>query len=677
MKSRSWSPPYPRKNWPALAAAAWVVVGCGGAPSGPNSAAQPVASSGSAIAPVATVQASAGVSVDHSGVVVPVLPEDPTWGAPDAPVTLVEFADLQCPFTARVQPTLQRLQQELGPQRLRIVWKHLPLPFHKRAFPAHDASVVVQRLGGNQAFFRFVDDVIAAQSTFTPAQFPAFAKRAGVDEAAFNAAFSSDQQKVAQDLELAAKLGVRGTPGFLINGVRVSGAQPYDKFREVIDAQLLEAEQLAKTGVASAQLYPQLTAKNYAAPEPEPQRPSREPEVPDDTVWNVPVLKDDPVRGAANPLVTIVEFSDFQCPFCSRVEPTLDKVLETYPKDVRIAWKDNPLPFHQDALPAARLARAVYQRSGNAAFWKVHGELFKQQKQLDEENLERISKQLGFDWKKLADAREKAGTRIQESIDLAYDVQARGTPHFFINGVRLSGAQPFDKFDEAVKQQLEVARKLVTSGVPRAKVYETLLKTAKQAPELERRELPAAGVQAPFRGNPNAEIVITEFSDFECPFCSRAEQTLIALEQEFPGKLKIVWRHYPLPFHPHAEVAAQAAQEVFEQKGNAAFALYQQKLFAEQGQPAGFELSRLASFAAEAGADPVRFRKAVESRTHSAKIEADKAAAQAAGVSGTPAFFINGYFVSGAQPLPVFRRIVKRALADAAAAKTGAKGVKP
>src|SRR3954469_22507238 len=86
-----------------------------------------------------------------------------------------------------------------------------------------------------------------------------------------------------------------------------------------------------------------------------------------------------PAKGGEKPKVTIVQWSDFQCPFCSRVEPTIDQILKAYGKDVKVAWKNNPLPFHQNAMPAAQLAMAA---AAKGKFWELHDKMFKNQQAL-------------------------------------------------------------------------------------------------------------------------------------------------------------------------------------------------------------------------------------------------------------------------------------------------------
>src|SRR6185369_11658091 len=273
-----------------------------------------------------------------------------------------------------------------------------------------------------------------------------------------------------------------------------------------------------------------LTNKNQAAgpdkPAPTAAKPDAEEE--DKAVWKVNVLDDDPVRGPKDALVTLVVFSDFQFPFCERVEDTLKQVAETYGNDVRFVWKDNPLPFHPRAKPSATLARFAYAKKGDKGFWDAHDALFASNPKLEDEDLKGIAEKLGLNWddvKKAID-NNKFGDRFDSSVDLAADLQARGTPHFFINGVRLSGAQPIDAFKKAIDEQLTKAKALVAKGVPKAKVYDELMKDAKGPPPPEKKEIAGPDAQTPIKGNKGAKVTITIFSDFQCPFCKRVEPTL-------------------------------------------------------------------------------------------------------------------------------------------------------
>ncbi len=176
--------------------------------------------------------------------------------------------------------------------------------------------------------------------------------------------------------------------------------------------------------------------------------------------------------------MTIVQYSDFQCPFCSRVEPTMDKILEEYKGKVRVVWRDLPLPFHNNAMPAAIAARAAGEQG---KFWEMHKKLFENQSALDRPALEKYASELGLNMGKFKAALD--GNKWKEDIEAdaagGGKIGARGTPAFFINGKFLSGAQPFEAFKAKIDEELKTAEGLVAKGTPKAKVYEALMKDAK------------------------------------------------------------------------------------------------------------------------------------------------------------------------------------------------------
>lgn len=648
-----------------------VLLGAGGVACAPATAAQPHAaqvaggaqpSSGS----VGPFQPPAE-RPEHAQAKVPVSADDPQWGDVDAPVTIVEISDFQCPFCARVQPTLQALKDRYGPQQLRFVWKHRPLPFHDDARPTHEAAAAVQMLGGSRAFYGFHDRAFANQRSLTRENLALWATEVGVARPALEQALASGRpaRKVDDDIELADRVGALGTPAFRINGVTVAGAQPLEAFTSVIDEQLAAAKQLSQSGTPARQLYPLLTAKNYVEPAPVKDEP--EPE--DTAIWNVPVLPGDPVLGPPDALVTLIAFSDFQCPYCKRVEATLSELAKRYAKDLRIVWKDNPLPFHDRALPAALLGRFAYDKSGNHAFWKVHDALFANQPALSDDDLREVAERSGLPWKQAEAAltARKGLPKIEESQQLADDFAANGTPHFFINGRRLAGAQRIESFAALIDEQLARARALAERGVPRSKVFAELMKEAQNPPGPPEKHV-TVPADSPSRGKASAPVVIQVFSDFQCPYCKRVEPTLTQLEQEFPGALRLVWRHLPLPFHENAEPAAEAAQEVLAQQGSIGFWAYHDLLFAAQSEEGGLSRDNLGRMASKLGIDMKRFDAALDGHIHAERVRADAKAASEADIDGTPGFLINDFFLSGAQPIPAFRKLIKLALKDKRAA---------
>jgi protein-disulfide isomerase len=658
------------RNWLPLIFVPILAIACGGPSANPVS---PVPSGPTT--PEETVIVASDPAVDertdpeapeldapvwnHADAKVPVSPDDPSWGSPLAPVTLVVFTDLECPFCLRLEGALDVLKSDYGPERLRIVFKHNPLPFHKHAKSAAIAAAAVHHLGGSDAFFRFVQIVFMNQKSIDAHNLETWAVRVGVAVHAYRDALRDPRHaaKVDSDMALAVQLGIRGTPHSLVNGRSVNGAQPVAKFREVIGEEIGRAKQLIENGVPAERIYIAATNDNWRAPEPRSKR--TEPTA-DTTVWKVPIGRS-PARGARNALVTIVGFSDFQCPFCKRVEPTLDDILQRYPNDVRVVWKDRPLPFHKRAMPAAAFARAARAQRGDTGFWAAHDKLFANQPNFEDADLERYAQELKLNVflvkRALAANTNKAG--IEADTNLADTLKASGTPHFFINGRRIVGAQPIEKFVALIEQELAKARAMVAAGTPRSVVYAHLQKDAKvppPPPPPERKTVPAPNATQPYRGGRFAPIVIQVFSDFECPFCSRVEPTLDVIAAKYGNRVKIVWRHLPLPFHRNAQLAAEASVEVFKQKGNPGFWAYHKKLFENQK---ALDRASLESYAAALGVNMAAFRQALDQRTHRAAVEADAKIAKDAGIRGTPGSVVNGYFVSGAQPLANFEKVIE------------------
>lgn len=183
------------------------------------------------------------------------------------------------------------------------------------------------------------------------------------------------------------------------------------------------------------------------------------------------------VRGRRDALVTIVAFTDYQCPFCKRVQPTLDAVRKQYGRNVRIVHKHNPLPMHNRAEPAAIAAEAA---GNQGKFWEMHERLYEDPRALTDENIEKYARDLGLNLAKFKRDLQDPSIikRIKDEQSQGSVVGARGTPAFFINGRFISGAQPLDAFEIAIDAALVEARKKVKSGTPRKSLYKTLMKDA-------------------------------------------------------------------------------------------------------------------------------------------------------------------------------------------------------
>lgn len=211
-----------------------------------------------------------------------------------------------------------------------------------------------------------------------------------------------------------------------------------------------QAEQLTQVVASLGKVEEAVRAGGMGRPM--PQR-AEGPPMPDPAKVHAVDVGSAPIRGDQDAKITVVAFSDFQCPFCNRVNPTLAKLLETYPGKVRIAFKHLPLRIHPDA-PAAHAAAEAAHRQGK--FWEMHDKIFANQRDLKPETFTRYATELGLDVAKFEkdvnDAAVKA--RIESDMREAEKLGVAGTPAFFINGKYLSGAQPFESFQRIVDEQL-------------------------------------------------------------------------------------------------------------------------------------------------------------------------------------------------------------------------------
>lgn len=171
-------------------------------------------------------------------------------------------------------------------------------------------------------------------------------------------------------------------------------------------------------------------------------------------------IGDSPVKGDANAKVTIIEFSDFECPFCGRYfAQTLPDITKTYidTGKVKYAFRNFPLGFHQNAKPAALAAACVYALGGNDAFWKYHDTLYSNQKDLGPDNYKKWAKTVGVDEAKFTTCFDSKQFEAKIDADQADGQKAgvQGTPAFFIDGRLISGAQPFSVFQQVIDEELK------------------------------------------------------------------------------------------------------------------------------------------------------------------------------------------------------------------------------
>jgi protein-disulfide isomerase len=169
------------------------------------------------------------------------------------------------------------------------------------------------------------------------------------------------------------------------------------------------------------------------------------------------IAADGPTQGPANAPIELIEFSDFQCPYCLRAHPILKQVLSTYGDRIRFVYRNYPLPSHPNARPAAEAAQCAAEQG---KFWPYHDRLFADQTKLSDADLKASAAALGMDAAKFNACfdEHKYKGRIEADVQAANEAGVDGTPAFFVNGRMLSGAQPFDEFKRVIDEELALKR---------------------------------------------------------------------------------------------------------------------------------------------------------------------------------------------------------------------------
>jgi protein-disulfide isomerase len=170
--------------------------------------------------------------------------------------------------------------------------------------------------------------------------------------------------------------------------------------------------------------------------------------------YNVPT-DDDPSLGPTDATITIIEFSDYECPYCQRWHAEVfTKLMETYPDQVRLVYRDFPLSsIHPNAFPAAEAANCANEQDG---FWDFHDRLFSMELGLSDQAYEQYARQLGLDQEAFVECLDNGRYKeeVQSDFDYAAELGVRSTPTFFINGIAVVGAQPFEVFQQVIDKEM-------------------------------------------------------------------------------------------------------------------------------------------------------------------------------------------------------------------------------
>lgn len=366
-------------------------------------------------------------------------------GDANAPVVMYEWSDYTCShckdFNDNELPILEEAYIKTG--KLRLVNKEFPVVNGDLSVVA---SLAAQCAADQDKFWEMHDWLFANTPTWAGqdalAQVKKGARDAGADGDTFDKCFDAQTpiQRIVEDFREGQSYEINGTPAFVINGHLIPGAMPIEQFRKLIDALITEAE----TGSLPEGVI-------TVTPSPTP-----------DTNFNV---SQRPILGKADAPVTIVEFTDFQCPFCeqyfTQTHPQLLKEFVDTGK-VKYIIKNFPLTtIHPQALPAAEAAECAGDQD---KYWEMHDKLFGSQSEWAGQanavdTFKKYAADLSLDKDKFNTCLDSGQFRSEIETDQKEGIAAgvTGTPAFFINGVLLSGAQPLQAFEQAINEQLSKA----------------------------------------------------------------------------------------------------------------------------------------------------------------------------------------------------------------------------
>jgi eukaryotic-like serine/threonine-protein kinase len=402
----------------------------------------------------APAPARLGADLNDSSIVWQVpLGDAPVRGAADAPVTIVELANYQCPFTKGIEAGLVKLQQELA-GKVRLVWKDDPLAVHSQAELAAGVAREARAQKGDVGFWAAHDAMLAADFKPSSASVLDVAKRVGLNVHEVELALSQRRyaDAIAQDAELADDLMAVGTPYFFVNGRRVTTTGSLDKLREVVAEELAKADALAKQGVAPASIYDRLT------------QAGRGPTPLEIKAFDFATITG-PTRGAGKAEVMITEFCDYKSYLCKLVDPMVDELLQKFPQDLGVTWSEPDHFVSDDSRRAALAARASYRLGGTDAFDKMRRLLFERQAQpFTASNLTGYGASLGLprsDFAKLLEDPELFG-EIELEASRTRDSAIKDVPVFLVcgsdycksGGYLLRGGQPRRAFDKRIRLAL-------------------------------------------------------------------------------------------------------------------------------------------------------------------------------------------------------------------------------
>ncbi len=353
--------------------------------------------------------------------------DDPKLGPDSALVKVVVFSAFGCPECSDFAPAIAKAAKEYGDKvQFRFKQKVIAAP-HPDAATAAEASLAANAQG---KFWPFHDKLMASQA-IDRGTMESVAAGVGLDVARFKKDLDSGKFRgqVLRDSLLANEVAANTFPNILANGVRIKPPKNFDQLKVLIDEQLVKAKSAVASGTPAARLYESTVSTGKFFEQ------TGGPAVQFQTQGS-------PVKGNPTAKITVVLFEDFQCPFCSKLSPSIEAFQKRFPNDVKVIYKHMPLTIHDNAQIAAEASMAA---AAQGKFWEYHDILFANQQALTQPDLERYAQQAGLDVNKFkADLAAGVGKQlIQRDNNEGGQAGVTGTPSVFINGMRYQGPRGY------------------------------------------------------------------------------------------------------------------------------------------------------------------------------------------------------------------------------------------
>lgn len=651
------------------------------APSAPD-AASPATVAATAAATTTTPEADATTTTDTAQpepapavapVVFPAVPDlglMPSRGADaqTALVTVIAFIDFESQASQQLRDLLTKVGETYKAD-VRVLIAQSPSPQNSHAMTAALASLAAQE---QEKFWHFYGILLDNYNALSAHDIDMLAMNNGVNLTRMRRALAAHPYaaQVKAESEFGAKMGLR-SPGLLVAGKAHSGVMlTWATLKTELDAELAKSREAATKDALTGEALWRARFEATFAPLPPPNVPPPMPSA----RRHIP-LTDSPSFGDESALITAVVFTSFRCSFCQGATQRLRRLMTTsYTGQVRLVFKHLPTDRSPEVMLLHVAAQAAHRQG---KFWEFVEWLETHNPEplpaLTQAQMLEGAKKLGLDTTQFeADVSDPTTlATIEADLKAASEANVHGVPQFFFNGVRFSGSQPIGAFRAAIERELAVAQKLVTQGVDVGALYKHLTLVSVGEPGSVTQSGPPEVLplvsevgeivdKPPSLGSESAPVTLVSFLDFRSSFCEDAATAIRGIMDTYPGRVRWVFKHFPLDDDARSWMTARAGVAAMRQ-GDAMFWGLQGMLFAHRGE---LNAQVLSDYAAKAGLDVARFEKDLGDPALDEVIRHDMQEARALGLSGAPGILLNGQPLHGAHPQAALGVFVEQALAE-------------